>query len=200
MGNRTIEFWYDFASTYSYLAAERIGLLAKSKGIEVTWHPFLLGPIFQDQGWNSSPFNIYKAKGDYMWLDMARCAENYGLPFFRSTKAFPQNGLLAARIALCLPDGESRGEFTKAVYRAEFVQGKDITELNVIEEILIGMGHDSDILLLQTKTQAIKEKLFTNTAEARTKGIFGAPSFITASGELFWGDDRLEQALNWSVK
>lgn len=197
MEHKIIEFWYDFASTYSYLAAERIGSLAKSKDITVTWHPFLLGPIFKDQGWDSSPFTIYKAKGDYMWRDMARCAKDYDLPFFRPTKGFPQNSLLAARVALCLPEGAARGDFTKQVYRAEFVQDKNIADSDVLAEILEGLGHCSGTIFAKTKEEAIKQNLFTNTAEARTKGIFGSPSFVISDGTLFWGNDRLEQALEY---
>lgn len=197
MAHKMIEFWYDFASTYSYLAAERIDTLAKSKVITVTWHPFLLGPIFKDQGWDSSPFTIYKVKGDYMWRDMERCAKEYDLPFCRPTKGFPQNSLLAARAALCLSEGKARGDFTKQVYRAEFVQDKNIADPDVLAEILDRLGHCPRTIFDKTKVEAIKQKLFTNTAEARAKGIFGSPSFIIPDGTLFWGNDRLEQALKY---
>ena len=67
-----VEFWYEFASTYSYPAAMRVEQTAKEAGVGLVWRPFLLGPIFGSQGWNDSPFNIYPAKGRYMWRDMAR--------------------------------------------------------------------------------------------------------------------------------
>jgi 2-hydroxychromene-2-carboxylate isomerase len=75
----TLDFWFEFASTYSYLAAMRIGPLAESAKVEVRWRPFLLGPIFKAQGWDNSPFNIYPAKGRYMWRDMERLASAQGL-------------------------------------------------------------------------------------------------------------------------
>jgi len=200
MSADTIEFWYDFASTYSYLSAGRIEALAKAKNVDITWHPFLLGPIFQAQGWNNSPFNIYKAKGDYMWRDMARCADKYGLPFVGRKEAFPMNGLLAARITLCFDGEPARAEFTKHVFHAEFGQGKDIANADVISEILIQCGRDCDEIFALAKTPEIKQKLFANTEEAKAKGIFGAPSFVTSDRELFWGDDRLEQALDWCLK
>src|SRR6476660_2290003 len=96
----SIEFWYEFASTYSYPAALRIERLAEKAGVELRWRPFLLGPIFQTLGWNDSPFNIFAAKGRYMWRDLERVCEAEGLPLRLPPVKFPQNGLKAARIAL----------------------------------------------------------------------------------------------------
>ncbi|MFK5979292.1 MAG: 2-hydroxychromene-2-carboxylate isomerase [Rhizobiaceae bacterium] len=200
MKTRSLEFWYDFTSTYSYLAAERIMSLADSQGVTVSWHPFLLGPIFQKQGWDNSPFNIFKAKGEYMWRDMERSAKNYGIPFVANQSSFPMNGLLAARIGLCFPTEEQRGAFTRAVYRAQFVRGEDISAPPIISAILDELGHDPELFFARAKSADIKQRLFDNTADAQNKGVFGAPSFITEGGELFWGDDRLEQALDWARK
>jgi 2-hydroxychromene-2-carboxylate isomerase len=91
----TAEFWYEFASTYSYPAAMRVAELAGSRGVALAWRPFLLGPIFAAQGWRDSPFNIYPAKGRYMWRDMERICDGMGLPLKRPDP-FPQNSLLAA--------------------------------------------------------------------------------------------------------
>jgi len=192
-----IDFWYDFASTYSYLAASRIGPLAEAAGVKLAWRPFLLGPIFKSQGWDSSPFSIYPVKGRYAWRDMERLAARLGLPKFSPPNPFPANSLLAARVALALPD-EARPEFTRAVYRAEFADGRDIADRALIAEILRGLGHDAEAVLAMTGEQALKDKLRTETEEAVRCRIFGAPSFITEDGELFWGNDRLEQALDWA--
>jgi 2-hydroxychromene-2-carboxylate isomerase len=94
-----MEFWFEFASTYSYVAAGRIEALARAAGAEIAWRPFLLGPIFQKQGWSDSPFNLYAAKGAYMWRDMERLCQGYGLPFKRPS-VFPRNSVRAARVAL----------------------------------------------------------------------------------------------------
>ena len=94
-----LEFWYEFASTYSYLSAMRIEEMAREAGVEVQWRPFLLGPIFVAQGWTTSPFSIYAAKGRNMWRDMERLTAARGLGF-RKPDPFPQNGLHAARLAL----------------------------------------------------------------------------------------------------
>ena len=94
-----LDFWFDFASTYSYPAAMRIGPLAEQAGVEVRFRPFLLGPIFKAQGWTTSPFNLYPAKGRHMWRDLERLCADLGLPF-RRPDPFPQNSLLAARVAI----------------------------------------------------------------------------------------------------
>ena len=107
MGSTGIQFWYDFASTYSYLAASRVDQVATERSIEVEWKVFLLGPIFAEQGWNDSPFNIYPAKGRYMWRDLERRCEAAGVSLVRPSQ-FPRNGLLAARVALLAePEGSA---------------------------------------------------------------------------------------------
>ena len=102
------EFWYEFASTYSYPAALRVGALAEARGVSLAWRPFLLGPIFAAQGWRDSPFNIYPNKGRYMWRDLERTCAAMGVPLVRP-EPFPQASLLAARVALAL-EGEARAE------------------------------------------------------------------------------------------
>jgi 2-hydroxychromene-2-carboxylate isomerase len=120
------EFWYEFASTYSYPAALRVASLAEERGVSIAWRPFLLGPIFAAQGWRDSPFNIYPAKGRYMWRDLQRTCDAMAVPFKRP-EPFPQPSLLAARVALAL-DGEERANFSRQVYIAEFGQGLPIAE------------------------------------------------------------------------
>jgi len=188
-----IEFWYEFASTYSYLSAMRIETLAAAAGVTVIWKPVLLGPIFRAQGWDTSPFNIYPAKGKYMVRDMERLATARGLPF-KLPSPFPQNSLHAARMALI---GHTEGwgaTFTRAVYEAEFSQGANISERRVLAAILKRLGVEPDALLARSEAPDNKQRLRQQTEEAQELGIFGAPSFL-AKGELFWGDDRLEHAL-----
>src|SRR6185295_4567472 len=116
-----VEIWFELASTYSYLAVSRVEQLARARGVEVVWRPFLLGPIFQRQGWNDSPFNIYPAKGRYMWRDMERLCETYQLPF-RRPSVFPRNGLLGARVALLAAGEGWCASFARDVYRANFAE------------------------------------------------------------------------------
>jgi 2-hydroxychromene-2-carboxylate isomerase len=193
-----MEFWFEFGSTYSYLAASRLAALALRAGVPVTWRPFLLGPIFRAQGWNDSPFNIYEVKGRYMWRDMERLCAQYGLAF-RRPSVFPRNGLLAARVA-ALAGGESWGdEFVRAVYRANFALDREISDRGVIAEILKEIGKAPSEILAAAETPENKDRLRLQTEEAVRLGIFGAPSFVTR-GELFWGNDRLEDALAWAAR
>ncbi len=193
-----VEFWYEFASTYSYPAAMRVERLAEAAGVSLVWRPFLLGPIFREQGWNDSPFNIYPAKGRYMWRDLARICEAEGLAL-KTPVRFPQNGLMAARIALLGTEEGWTPAFSRAVYEANFARQKDISDEAVLSEILQGLGLDAGHLLERAQTPVNKERLKTQTGEAISKGVFGSPSF-TAGSELFWGNDRLEQALGWARK
>ena len=194
----TIDFWYEFASTYSYPAAMRIEAAAQKRGVEVRWRPFLLGPIFFDQGWRNSPFNIYPVKGRYMWRDLERICAALGLPFAQPDP-FPQNSLLAARLALAV-DEDVRPAFTRAVYSAEFGERQPIAAKETLAAILSGLGLDLEAHFDRAAADEIKTRLKQQTDEAKSLGIFGAPAFVTADGELFWGNDRLEAALDWAAK
>jgi len=194
-----LTFWYEFASPYSWLAAERIEALAAAADVELRWRPFLLGPIFAAQGWPSSPFNLYAAKGANMWRDIERQCELMDLPAPTRPEPFPQNGLLAARVATALPDA-TRPAFSRAVYRAEFTKGQPIADRAVIGEALRDCGLDAEPMLAAAESIENKSALRAATEEAGTFGIYGAPSFVTPSGELFWGNDRLEQALAWAKR
>lgn len=194
--NRIIEFWYEFASTYSYPAAMRVEDVAARKGIAVAWRPFLLGPVFRDLGWADSPFNLQHAKGIYMWRDLERTCAKLGLPFSRP-EPFPQNSLLAARMATALEDGVQRAAFTRGVYRSQFADALSISDEAVLRGLLEDLHLDAAEILAHATTPKTKQILKDNTALARTHGIFGAPTWRTPDGELFWGNDRLEDALDW---
>jgi 2-hydroxychromene-2-carboxylate isomerase len=194
-----LEFWYEFASTYSYLSAMRIEALAEQSGVEIEWRPFLLGPIFKAQGWDTSPFNLYPAKGRYMIRDLERLAAERGLAFHLPSP-FPANSLKAARLALI---GAAEGwvvPFSRAVFEAEFARSQNISDNVVLGEVLTSLGLDSGRLFAHAEEAAIKQRLKDRVDVAASRGIFGAPSFVAADGELFWGDDRLEQALRWASR
>ena len=192
--SREIEFWFEFASTYSYPASARVEDAAEARGVSVSWRAFLLGPIFGSQGWNDSPFNLYPVKGRYMWRDMERRCAKYGLPFERP-EIFPQNGLLAARVA-CAAAGETwLPDFVRTVYRANFAEGRDVSRAATLEAALAEAGADAPVDWIgRAGTDEVKARLRDATGEAERLGIFGAPSFV-AGGELYWGDDRLDDAL-----
>jgi 2-hydroxychromene-2-carboxylate isomerase len=194
-----IEFWYEFGSTYSYPTAMRIERLAGEAGVDVRWRPFLLGPIFKAFGWNDSPFNIFVAKGRYMWRDLERVCAAEGLALKLPPAAFPQNGLKAARLALV---GESEGwtpDFTRAVFRANYAEQKDVSADDTLAAILAGLGVDAAAAVEAANAPENKAALKQQTEEAMTRGLFGAPSFVVGD-ELFWGNDRLETALEWAKR
>ena len=193
----TVAFWFDFASTYSYLSAMRIESEAARHGVAVDWRPFLLGPIFARQGWTDSPFNVYPVKGRYMVRDIERIAEARGLPF-RMPERFPANSLLAARLATIERGERWASAFSRAVFEAEFARGEDISNQTVVGAALAAADCDAANVLPRASAPAVKDALKAATAAAERLGIFGAPSFVTADGELFWGDDRLDLALAWA--
>ena len=192
-----LDFWYEFASTYSYPAAMRIEALAAERGVTLRWRPFLLGPIFAEQGWRNSPFNLFPAKGRNMWRDLERICGRLKLPLHR-TDPFPQNSLLAALTALAVPD-ELRPAFSRAVYHAAFGQGLPIAERETLVAILTSLGLHPSAMLERAASEEVKARLKRENDEAKRLGIYGAPSCVTEDGELFWGNDRIEAALDWEI-
>lgn len=198
MSRPVVEFWFEFASTYSYLSVMRIERAAAAAGVDVEWKPFLLGPVFLALGWNDSPFNIYPPKGRYMWRDLERLAEKEDLPFRRPSR-FPRNGLLAARVALVGVEEGWVAPFARAVMSANFAEDREIGEEAVIGEILGTLDLPAAELMARAQADANKLALRCQTERAAELGLFGAPSFRVGE-ELFWGNDRLEDALAWACR
>jgi 2-hydroxychromene-2-carboxylate isomerase len=201
---QTLEFWYEFASTYSYPAAWRIDRLAAARGVKVVWRPLFLGPLLnKHQGMRDSPFNVVEIKGRYMWRDMERVCQAEMLPFRRPSQ-FPRRTLLALRLALV---GARQGwiaDFSRGVYAANFGQDKDIGDPAVLAQIVKQVGGDPVTDFALADSEEIKAALRANGEEAEAKGLFGAPSFVCLPPmgegfELFWGNDRLEQAIAWAA-
>ena len=191
MSPPTIDFWFDFASTYSYPAAMRVRPLADEAGVAVRFRPFLLGPIFKTQGWTTSPFNLFPAKGQNMWRDLERVCSDEGLPF-------PQNSVLAARVALVGLNAGWGEQFCLYVFRTEFGQGRSIDDASVLADVLSHLSVAPEPTLAAAISDDNKLKLRAQTEQAQQLGVFGAPTLTTADGELFWGNDRLERALLWA--
>jgi 2-hydroxychromene-2-carboxylate isomerase len=195
-----VEFWFEFGSTYSYLSVSSIEDAADAAGVSVRWEPFLLGPIFAEQGWDDSPFNLCPAKGRYMWRDMERLCANHGIPFARPSR-FPRSGLLAARVA-CLAGVASEPwlpSFVRAVFRANFAEDREIGDAAQVGSILDSIGLPGERIVERAQAPENKLRLREQTRRAVGLGIFGAPSFVV-DGELFWGNDRLENALAWATR
>ena len=188
-----IEFWFEFGSNYSYLSAMRIEAAARTAGVPLLWRPFLLGPVFRELGWEGSPFLVQREKGEYVWRDMARRAAKYGLPF-RRPSVFPRRALLPMRVALLAAHEAWMGEYCRRVMRMAWAEDREIDGPAPVLEALAGLAPDPRALVAQAGLEAAKAALREQTIDARRLGIFGGPSFIV-DGELFWGDDRLEDAL-----
>ncbi len=194
-----LEFWFEFGSTYSYLSAVRIEASASEVGVAVAWEPFLLGPIFSEQGWDDSPFNVYPAKGRYMWRDMERLCSDHGIPFVRPSR-FPRSGVAAARVA-CLAKATAEPwlpGFVRAVFRANFAEDREIGDAAEVRSILDSLGLPGARIVEEADAPDNRLRLREQTRRATGIGIFGAPSFVVG-GELFWGNDRLEEALAWAT-
>ena len=176
----------------------RIEALAAARGAQVRWRPFLLGPLFAQAGWRDSPFNLYPAKGRYMWRDMERICAALGLPLIRP-EPFPQNSLLAARAALALAPHD-RAAFSRAIYAATFGRGLALSERGVIANVLADLGHDATKVLEEAEAPHGKAALKLAVEEAQALGLPGAPCVVTADGEIFWGNDRLETALDRAAR
>ena len=159
-----LEFWFEFASSYSYPAAMRVEDAARVAGVSLAWKPFLLGPIFGSQGWNDSPFNIYPAKGRYMWRDLERICEKLGLPLRRPSR-FPRNGLLAARVALVGAGAPWQARFVRAVYHANFADDRDIADVAVVRDLVAQAGADAAAVLEAGQSPESKDRMRDEIAD-----------------------------------
>ncbi len=192
-----IEFWFEFASNYSYISVMRISEEAQRRGVAVVWKPFLLGPIVRALGMDNSPFVLQKQKGAYMWRDMVRQCRKYGLQWTRPS-AFPRPSLLPARIALLGAAEPWIGAFCRQVMELNFVLDQDINQPDPLAAILTGLDLPADDILAQAQSEPVKSRLREQTEEAQRMDIFGAPTFFVGT-EMFWGNDRLDDALDFAA-
>ena len=200
MPNRPVlDFWYEFASPYSFLTAMRADALAEKAGVSLRWRPFLLGPIFAAQGWTSSPFALFPNRGRYMWRDLERQTARAGLPLVKPDP-FPQSSLVAARVALAGREAGWLPTFSRALFEAAFCHGRNIAEEAVLSAALKEAGREPNVALPLSRSEEVKGRLKAEIEYAKSIGIFGAPFFVAGDGELFWGDDRLEEALEWATE
>jgi 2-hydroxychromene-2-carboxylate isomerase len=188
-----IEFWFEFASNYSYLSVMRIEQEAASRGVTIEWRPFLLGPIFKSFGWSTSPFVVQTWKTDYVWRDMERECRKYGLAWKRPS-AFPRATLLPARVAIIGAEQPWMGEYCRRVMQLNFAADQDIDSVACMSEVLEQLGLGAQEIIDQAQHETNKLRLRHQTDLAKAKGVFGAPTFFVG-GEMFWGNDRLDDAL-----
>jgi 2-hydroxychromene-2-carboxylate isomerase len=194
----TLEFWFDFASPYSYLAAARIERFVAGTSVRVEWRPFLIGPILARRPDRPSPFQgAPPAQARYRRRDVERWCEREGIPL-RWPSTYPRGSLLATRVALIAADEGWCPDFARAVYRANFAEDRDIGAAGTVAALIEELGRAAADLLARATTEEHKARLAREVERAAGKGIFGAPSFL-AGDELFWGNDRLEAAIEWAA-
>ena len=188
-----LEFWFDFASCYSYVSAMRIEELACQAGLPVEWRAFLLGPVFRQIGWDTSPFRIYAPMGRYMWKDIERQCTKYGVEWTKPS-LFPRRSVLPARIAATHAGEPWIAQFCKAVMRMNFRNDQDIDDCKAMRVTLDRLGLDGATIVHRARLGPKRDCLRRNTEEAIQRGVFGAPTFFIGR-DMFWGNDRLEDAL-----
>jgi 2-hydroxychromene-2-carboxylate isomerase len=194
----SIDFWFEFGSNYSYLSAMRIEEAAAQQGVTVNWRPFLLGPIFQSFGWNSSPFVLQQAKGVYVWKDMQRQCAKYGI-LWRMPSVFPRPATIPMKVAAAFAGEPWIGRYCKTFMTKNFALDEDINTLERVGEVLVEVGVNAQDVIDAAFADDRKNLLREATAEAQAKGIFGAPTFFVR-GEMFWGNDRLDDALAFAFE
>ena len=192
-----VEFWFGFGSNYSYLTVMRIEDLVRRAGLRLAWKPFLLGPIFRELGFEAAPFVQQKEKGEYAWRDVARRAAKYGLEFRRPSE-FPRQNVLPLRVVLAWLDAPWIGEFCRRIMLRNWVRDLEIASEEGVLEALSGLVDDPQAALAAAVSEVNKLALREQTAEARRRGVFGAPTFFVGD-EMFWGDDRLEDAIGFAL-
>ena len=189
--SKSIDFYFDFSSTYSYLALPGLQRLAEERGVAVNWMPIALGAIFKAH--EHAPPTPGTAKGRYIWRDVERTAELNGQPF-NWPRPFPFNSMTAARVYWHLAETDSDRAMTwaRAVFDAAFGEGKDCSDAAVLSSIAADMGLDAEAVLAATGQDSVKAKLKEVTGQAMERGVFGAPTYFVGN-EMYWGSDRLHQ-------
>ncbi|MBK9117917.1 MAG: 2-hydroxychromene-2-carboxylate isomerase [Betaproteobacteria bacterium] len=198
MSGSPLQFFFDFSSPYGYLAAQKIDALAAQHGRTVDWRPMLLGVVFKQTG--GAPLTEVPVKGPYSKHDFARSARFHGIEF-RMPPVFPIPAQAPARIVLWAKQGNAAGaaQVAKALYRAYFVDGLDISQPDVAAEVAGRAGFDAAAARAAVDDPAIKDALRREVEAAIAAGVFGSP-FVIVDGEPFWGMDRFDQLERWLAR
>lgn len=185
---KTLEFFFDYSSPYSYLASTQVESVARRAGAELQWRPFLLGAVFKATG-NISPASTM-AKARYMLKDLLDWTRHYQLPDFTLPEDFPASSIKANRLGLVANEHGKLPAYTHALYRAVFAQGKGLSRLEVLTSVLKQAELDPEQAFARAEHQEIKDLLRKNTDEAVARGSFGAPTFFIGE-DMYIGNDRL---------
>ena len=194
MDRPTIDFWISIGSTYSWLSVMRIDEVAQATGINFRWRPFSVRSIMIEQ--NNVPFRGKPVKMDYMWRDIERRAQLYNLPA-RLPAPYPLSEFDLANKVAIVGEGQDWGKaYIQAAYRRWFQNGEEAGLEPNLSESLREAGQHPEAIIEQARSQPIGRRYEQATREAKSLGVFGSPTFVV-NGEVFWGDDRLEDAIDW---
>ena len=192
---RELDFFLSLVSTYTYLSVNRANELAAREGVKLNWRPFNVRAIMVEQ--NNRPFVGKPAKLKYMWRDLERRAMRHGIPY-KSIPPYPVDpDLLNNRVASLASLEGWCPEYAKAAYEDWFLGGKPAGEIENVRAVLKRLGKDADATIARANSDEIRAQLDAETEAARRLGIFGSPTFACGD-EIFWGDDRLEDAIDWA--
>jgi 2-hydroxychromene-2-carboxylate isomerase len=189
-----IDFYFDFASPYGYIASTKIAAIAARHGRTVRWRPFLIGIVYKATHY--VPLEI-PAKKDYLYRDVPRHARFHGVPLsFPAT--FPEGLIAASRAVYWIDDQapEEAGRFAEAAYRAYWAEGRKLADPAVVADLAAEQGIPRETTLAALNEPAVKDRLKQENEAAIARGVFGSP-FIFVDGEPFWGSDRLDQIDRW---
>jgi len=195
---KEIEFWFSIGSTYTYLSVTRVKEVEQNFEVKFSWQPFSVRKIMLEM--DNVPFPPTKqVKADYMWRDIERRARRYGfeakVPAPYPLKEFD----LANKIAVIGMQEGWCSDYVIATYRRWFVAGLEPGSEPNVSESLREIDQDPERVLELAADETIAKAYLSQTEQAQSKNIFGRPSFIV-DGELLWGDDRLEDAVNWALR
>ena len=195
---KEIEFWFSIGSTYTYLSVTRLPEVEKIYGVKFSWKPFSVRKIMQKM--DNIPFPpTKKIKLDYMWRDIERRAQMYGFGA-KVPAPYPLREFdLANQIAIVGMEEGWCSQYTRCTYRRWFQLAQEAGIEPNISESITEIGQETNRIIRLANSKKIKKIYFEQTEIAEKKGVFGSPSFIV-DGEVFWGDDRLEQAVSWSKR
>lgn len=191
---KQIEFFYFFGSAYAYLSVMRIGKLAQDAGIRVNWRPFNVRTAMKE---NNVALRSEALKVKYMWRDIERRAAADGVPYVKKPIWPTDPDLLANKIGIVAAKGGWCEKYTTASFRAWYLDGMALGDRSCLEQVLKPLGQDIDGVIAEAQSDSITEAYAKETDIALSHGVFGSPSFVIGD-ELFWGDDRLEEAIMWA--
>ncbi len=194
MSKPQIDFFYFFGSGYAYLPVMRIGEAAERAGVAVRWRPFSVRTLMRE---NNIGLRDQPGKMRYIWRDIERRAKWHGIPFVKPPIWPTDPDELANRVAIvAFAEGWGR-DYTKASFRSWYLDGQPLGERTALDQVLSALGQDATEVVAKANSDETRATYAAETEAARRLGIFGSPTFV-ADGEVFWGDDRLEEACAWA--